>query len=60
MPHASDRSATYGRKHMIWIAIAVVALAFLVYFFFFTTTPDRATLTEDELSPATTAEEPAT
>ncbi len=60
MPHASDRSGTNSRRHMIWIAIAVVGLAFLVYFFFFTATPDRATLTEDELSPATVDEKPAT
>ncbi|MEC5291741.1 hypothetical protein VSX64_13590 [Aurantimonas sp. C2-6-R+9] len=60
MPHTSDRSGTNSRRHMIWIAIAVAALAFLVYFFFFTATPDRAILTEDELSPAPAAEEPAT
>ena len=60
MPHASDRSATNSRRHMIWIAIAVVALAFLVYFFFFTATPDRAILTEDELSPAMVDGKPAT
>lgn len=60
MPHASDRFGAANRRHMVWIAVAIFALGFLAYFLFFTATPERATLTEDELAPATVGEEPAT
>ncbi|MEH6720567.1 MAG: hypothetical protein V7704_16925 [Aurantimonas endophytica] len=46
------------RNHSIWIAVASIVLALVVYFVFFTTTPDEATRTADDVQPSAASEEP--
>jgi hypothetical protein len=46
------------RSHAIWIAVASIVLALIVYFLFFTATPDDATRTGVGSSPSAVGQEP--
>lgn len=52
-------NAPRRRNHSIWIAVASILLAIIVYFAFFTTTPEEATHSGDAIQPSALIVEPA-
>ena len=59
MPAAGPQPRSRSR-HLLWIAVAVILVAAVIYFVFFTRTPDQGTRGPDALQPAqSTTEAPA-